>query len=109
MFCLFLEKGGGNKMNETSISIMYMVGLFAILWFFMVRPQQQRQKQHAQMVASLKVNDRIITAGGIYGTIIKIKDDSLIVKISENVRIELLRSAVSQLISTSTAAEDDKD
>jgi len=96
-------------MNETSISIMYMVGLFAILWFFMVRPQQQRQKQHAQMVASLKVNDRIITAGGIYGTIIKIKDDSLIVKISENVRIELLRSAVSQLISTSTAAEDDKD
>jgi len=95
--------------NETSISIMYMVGLFAILWFFMVRPQQQRQKQHAQMVASLKVNDRVITAGGIYGTIIKIKDDSLTVKIAENVRIELMRSAVSQLISTSSATEDDKD
>lgn len=96
-------------MNETTVSILYMVGLFAILWFFLVRPQQQRQKKHAQMVASLKVNDRIITAGGIYGTILKIKEDSLIVKIAENVRIELMRSAVSQLITSRENNDNDKD
>lgn len=96
-------------MNETTVSILYMVGLFAILWFFLVRPQQQRQKKHAQMVASLKVNDRIITAGGIYGTILKVKEDSLIVKISENVRIELMRSAVSQLITSRENDDNDKD
>ncbi len=96
-------------MNETTISILYMVGLFAVLWFIMIRPQQQRQKKHAQMVASLKVNDRIITAGGIYGTILKIKEDSLIVKIAENVRIEIIRSAVSQLITSSDSDDNDKD
>jgi preprotein translocase subunit YajC len=95
--------------NETSISILYMVGLFAVLWFVMIRPQQQRQKKHAQMVASLKVNDRIVTAGGIYGTIIKVKEDTYILKIAENVRIELLRSAVSHLLSSSEKDENDKD
>lgn len=85
-------------MNETTISILWMVGLFGILWFFLIRPQHKRQKEHAQMVADLKVNDRIITAGGIYGTIIKIKEDSFVVKISENVRIELLKNGISQNI-----------
>ncbi len=88
-------------MSEGTISILYMVGLFAVLWFIMIRPQQQRQKKHAQMVAGLKVNDRIITAGGIYGTIIKVKEDAFILRIAENVRIEIMKSAVSQLISSS--------
>ncbi len=93
-------------MNETTISILYMVGLFAVLWFIMIRPQQQRQKKHAQMVAGLKVNDHIITAGGIYGTIIKVKEDTFILRIAENVRIEILKSAVAQAISS---GENDKD
>ncbi|KAF1084524.1 preprotein translocase subunit YajC [Sporotomaculum syntrophicum] len=96
-------------MNETTISILYMVGLFALLWFILIRPHQQRQKKHAQMVASLKVNDRIVTAGGIYGTILKIKEDSIIVRIAENVRIELMRNAVSQLITSSDDDDNDKD
>jgi preprotein translocase subunit YajC len=50
------------------------------------------------MVRGLKVNDRVITIGGIYGTIIKVKEDTLILKVADNVRIEILKNAVSQVI-----------
>ncbi len=96
-------------MSETSISILYMVGLFAVLWFILIRPQQQRQKKHVQMVAGLKVNDRIVTAGGIYGTIIKVKEDTFVLRIAENVRVEILKSAVSHVISSDENEENEKD
>lgn len=83
-------------MNESVIGILYIVGLFALLWFLMIRPQQQRQKKHQEMVRNLGVNDHIITAGGIYGTIVKVKEDSFIVKVADNVRIEVMKQAVSQ-------------
>ncbi|HBC92064.1 MAG TPA: preprotein translocase subunit YajC, partial [Pelotomaculum sp.] len=53
------------------ISLLYIVGLFAILYFLMIRPQQQRQKKHQEMIKNLKPDDRVITIGGIYGTIVK--------------------------------------
>ena len=83
-------------MSESMIGILYIVGLFALLWFLMIRPQQQRQKKHQEMVRNLAVNDHIVTAGGIYGTIVKVKEDSFILKIADNVRIEVLKHAVSQ-------------
>lgn len=84
-------------MNESVVGILYIVGLFALLWFLMIRPQQQRQKKHQEMVRNLEVNDNIITAGGIYGTIVKVKEDTLIIKVADNVRIEILKQAVSQI------------
>lgn len=96
-------------MNETTIGILYIVGLFALLWFLMIRPQQQRQKKHMQMVANIKVNDRIVTVGGIYGTVIKVKEDTFIIKIAENVRIEILRNAVAQVVSSSESVDLKKD
>ncbi len=84
--------------NTQLISLLYIVGLFAILYFLMIRPQQQRQKKHQEMIKKLKVDDRIVTVGGIFGTIVKVKEDSLILRVSDNVRIEILKSAVSQVI-----------
>ena len=86
--------------------LLYMVALFALLWFIMIRPQQQQRKQHAQMVADLKVNDRIMTAGGIYGTVTKVKEDSFIVKIADNVSIELSRNFVGNQIKDSSYDDD---
>ncbi|MCL2336571.1 MAG: preprotein translocase subunit YajC [Firmicutes bacterium] len=83
-------------MNQSTLSIVYIVALFVILWFLMIRPQQQRQKKHQEMIRELGVNDNIITAGGIYGTIVKVKEDSFVIKVADNVRIEVLRNAVSQ-------------
>lgn len=86
------------------ISILYILALVAILYFMMIRPQQQRQKKQQEMIDSLRVNDRIVTAGGIYGSVVAIMDNSFIVKIAEDVQIELQKNAVGLKIE-----EDDED
>lgn len=85
--------------NSQVISLLYIVGLFAILYFLMIRPQQQRQKKHQEMMKNLKPDDHVITIGGIYGTIVKMKENSLILKVADNIRIEILQSAISKVIS----------
>ncbi|MGQ9556848.1 MAG: preprotein translocase subunit YajC [Desulfurispora sp.] len=89
--------------NSQLVSLFYIVALFALLYFLMIRPQQQRQKKHQQMLKSLQVNDRVITIGGIYGTIVKIKEDSVILRLADNVRVEFLKSAISQVIQSGDA------
>ncbi|MGQ9824672.1 MAG: preprotein translocase subunit YajC [Desulfotomaculales bacterium] len=84
-------------MNQQVATLLYVVVLFALLYFLLIRPQQQRQKKHQQMIKNLKVNDNIITIGGIYGTIVKIKEDSLIIRVADNVRLEILKTAVAQV------------
>lgn len=83
--------------NSQLISLLYIVGLFAILYFLMIRPQQQRQKKHQEMMKNLKANDHVVTIGGLFGTIVKMKEDSLILRIADNVEIEVLQSAISRV------------
>jgi preprotein translocase subunit YajC len=84
-------------LSQQSASIVYIIVLFAILYFLMIRPQQSRQKKHQEMVRKLSVNDEIITIGGIYGTVVKLKEKSVIVRVADNVRMEFTKSAVSQI------------
>jgi preprotein translocase subunit YajC len=95
-------------MDSNIIGILYIVGLFALLWFLLIRPQQKKQKEHQQMVKNLRVNDAVITIGGIYGTIVKVKEDSLVLRVADNVRIEILKNAISQVRSSSQKGEDDE-
>ncbi len=100
-------KGGlivGN--NPQAISLLYIVGLFALLYFLMIRPQQQRQKKHNEMIGNIKQDDKVITIGGIYGTIVKIKERSFILEVADKVRMEFLKTAVSQIV---TRQEDEED
>lgn len=78
-------------------SIIYIVALFAILYFLMIRPQQKRQKQHAAMVKSLNVGDGIVTVGGLMGSVVKIKDTTVIVRVADKVNVELLKNAIAQV------------
>jgi preprotein translocase subunit YajC len=91
--------------NSQLISLLYIVGLFAILYFLMIRPQQQRQKKHQEMISSIKTNDKVITIGGIYGTIEKIKDNSIILEVADNVRMEFLKTAISQVVNREEAVD----
>jgi len=80
-----------------------MMPLFAILlifYFLMIRPQVRRQKEQRTMLDGLKKGDNVIAAGGIYGTIagLKDKDNIVILKISDNVKIEVLKTSVSTVI-----------
>ena len=83
--------------NSQLISLLYIVGLFAILYFLMIRPQQQRQKKHQELIGNIKPNQKVVTIGGIYGTIVEIKDKSIILEVAENVRMEFMKTAISQV------------
>jgi len=78
-------------------SIIYIVALFAILYFLMIRPQQKRQKQHAAMIKGLNVGDNIVTVGGVLGSVVKIKDTTVVVRVADKVHVEFLISAIAQV------------
>jgi len=81
--------GGGNWSM-----ILMLVAVFAIMYFMMIRPQQKRQKEIQKMRESLKVGDKIVTAGGIHGKIKEINDTNFLIEIAENIRIRVEKSSV---------------
>ncbi len=82
--------GGGGSLNF----LLMMVAMFAIFYFLLIRPQQKRAREHQDMLKALKKGDRVITNGGVLGTITGTSEKFLTVEISEKVRIRVLRSHV---------------
>ena len=80
-----------------------LILIFVIFYFFLIRPQQKKAKEHKAMVAALKRGDKIITSGGIFGTVERVlENDKIEVLISENVKIELVRSTGVQALINNT-------
>jgi len=74
-----------------------MIVIFAIFYFLLIRPQTKRQKAHQTMLNELKRGDRVVTSGGIYGTIVGLTDNIIHLKIADKVKITVSKSAVSDL------------
>ncbi len=79
-----------------------MVVVIGILYFLIIRPQRQQAKDHRKMVDDLKSGDRIITQGGIHGTVSTIKGSIVQVKIADNVKVDVNRTAIAQVLTDST-------
>lgn len=79
------------------MTIGYVVFLAAIFYFLLIRPQQKQKKQRSSMMESLNVGDEIYTAGGILGTITRMKDQTIWLRISEKCEIELLKTSIGGL------------
>jgi|SRR5205807_4784037 len=93
VFNLYLFQGGGAA-GIAQIAPMLIL-MFAVMYFVLIRPQQTRQKRWQAMVNELKTGDKIITGGGLRGTIIAIKDDALHLRVPpDNLRLEVSKSAV---------------
>ena len=91
--------------GQGGMQIMFLVFMLVIFWFMLIRPQRVQQKQRKEMLGSLKVGDKIITTGGVYGTITKVNPQSLRVKIAKNVEIRITRGGVSAKTSKDDAEE----
>jgi preprotein translocase subunit YajC len=77
-----------------------------LLYFMMIRPQQRRQKQWQEMLGNIKSGDRVTTAGGIRGTILSIKDDSIIIRVApDNLKLEVTKSAIASVTTPDNAAD----
>ena len=79
--------------------ILYIVAIIAIIYLVIIRPQKKRQKDHDNLVNALSLGVEIVTIGGIHGEVSRIKDDTLWIKVSNNVEIEIEKSAVGRTIS----------
>jgi preprotein translocase subunit YajC len=80
------------------VSLVPIAAIFIIFYFLLIRPQQKQQKAHEKMLSDLKKGDKILTTGGLYGTIVGLKGTDLEVRFAENVKLTLARSAVAKLL-----------
>ena len=85
------EQQGGSSIWPM---IIFLVVIFGLFYFVMVRPQRKRQKEHQTMMRELQKGDRVITAGGIYGTIESLKDDSVVIKVESGATLRVARGSV---------------
>ena len=74
--------------------IIFMVLIFGVFYFLMIRPQRKRQKEHQQLVEELKKGDKVITAGGIYGVIESTSEDNIVIKVESGATIRVARGSV---------------
>jgi preprotein translocase subunit YajC len=71
--------------------------IFVVFYFLLIRPQKKQQQEHGKMLAELKKNDEVVTSGGIYGTIVNLQDDVVVLRVDENARIKVQKSAVARV------------
>jgi preprotein translocase subunit YajC len=84
------EEGGGFDWTI----IIFLVLIFAVFYFLLIRPQRKRQKQQQELMEELKRGDKVITAGGIYGVIESVSEDSIIIKVESGATMRLAKSSV---------------
>ena len=90
---ILLQSGAPQGGISWSMPLMFVL-LFVIMYFFMIRPQQKKQKEIQKMRESLKVGDRVVTSGGIYGKIKEIEDTAFIIEIAEGVRVKVDKASI---------------
>ena len=88
------QAGGGNFLTQCGPQILMLAVMFGIFYFLLIRPQQKRAKEHQDLLRALKKGDRVVTNGGIFGTITGIDDRIAVIEISEKVRIKVLRTQI---------------
>ena len=71
--------------------------LFFIFYFLLIRPQQKKQKEHTNMVSKLEKNDEIVTVGGVHATVVDIREKTAILRIAENVKIEIEKTSIAEV------------
>lgn len=92
--------------NSTAVfiwNILPFVVIFLIMWFMMIRPQNQRMKEHRAQIAAVKKGDRVVTGGGLIGKVTKVTDSEVEVELGQGMRVTAVKSTLTQVIDPSAA------
>lgn len=92
---------GGAMVTDAS-SYILLIGFVVIFYFFLIRPQNKRAKDHRELIANLNKGDEVITNGGILGRITKVTDDFIVLEISNNIEVTLQKSYIASLVPKGT-------
>jgi preprotein translocase subunit YajC len=101
MFALFLAQAPAPASPGSGLlGLLPFVFIFVIMYYVMLRPQMRRQKEQARLVSALKTGDRVVTSSGIHGLISNVKDTTVIVKVADNVKLEMDKTSVTNVVKT---------
>ncbi len=101
LFVVAMAGGQGGKGGDSPFGFLFpMIIIFVIMYLFIFAPQRRKQKEHQQMMSNLKHGDKVMTAGGIIGIVasVKDKDNTVVLKVGENTKLEFSRSSIAQKI-----------
>ena len=101
----YAQAAGGAPAGFDLISLMPLVLIFVVFYFLLIRPQQKKMKAHRELIGALKRGDKVLTAGGIIGTVVKVEDDTtLLVEIAKDIRVRVARGTISEILNKQPAA-----
>jgi preprotein translocase subunit YajC len=101
-FVLAANPGAGGALSQF---LLLFAPLFAIWYFLVIRPQQQQRRKTQAMLSNLKTGDRVVTSGGIYGTIVSFRNGVVQLQIANQVRVDVARSAITGMVTEETGGE----
>lgn len=102
----FAQAAGGTAGAAGGLlSLVPFVLIFAIMYFLMIRPQQKKVKEHKAMVEALRRGDMVVTSGGLIGKVVKVGDSEIEVELAPSVKVRVVRSTVSQVLSKTEPVE----
>ena len=100
--------GGEGAAPQSGAFMFIWLGLMVALFYFMlIRPQKRREKERQALLNAVKTGDRVLFAGGLLGVVANVKEKTLVVKIADGVKVEVVRGAVSQVLDKGEAPEPD--
>jgi len=92
-----LQAGPGDALTGLPLTILMMGAIFAVFYFLIIRPQRKKQKEMKKMLEAISKGDKVVTIGGIRGTVQNVKEKTLVIKVDDNTKIEFNKDAVSGL------------
>lgn len=96
------EGGDAAGQGDPMTSLIFMIVIFAVFYFLLIRPQAKRAKEHKQMVSALNKGDEVITSGGIYGKLSNVSEDLVEVDIADGTTVKMQRQAISSVLPKGT-------
>ena len=105
----YAQSAGGAASQSPFFQFIPLVLILGVFWFLIIRPQQKKQKQHLSMVDSLRKGDKVVTNGGIFGTIVKVGDDRITLEIASKVQIQIERQQVARMDKKIAESKEDKE
>jgi preprotein translocase subunit YajC len=94
----YAQAAGGAPGGFDLISLAPLLLIFVVFYFLLIRPQQKKMKTHRDMIGALRRGDKVLTAGGIIGSVVKVEDSELLVEIAKDVRVRIARSTISEVL-----------
>lgn len=103
----FLAAAASADAPPAWINWLPIVGMIAIFWFLIIRPQMRQQKQHREKIAAIKKGDQVVTAGGLVGKVVKVDDHYAEIELAQGVRVKAVKSTIGDIVPPGGTAAND--